>query len=149
MEALDYTPCDNSKWLHSTSRYMSLIDFKNRPIKIADRSRYPFFIDHCVFLCATCFILSTSTKDSSPDQHQLKTAHRTFGELCYACCEGLAGISFVEALYRILNFVGQRFETLGAYCEKTASNIFELIMTRRTACVELPKSKVNNSQASP
>ena len=36
-------------------------------------------------------------------QHRIETDQRTFGELFYACCDELTDISFVEALYRILN----------------------------------------------
>ena len=61
-------------------------------------------------------------------QCRIETDHRTFGELFYACCDEMADISFIEALYRILTLTGARLRQFGSYCEKTASVIFDAII---------------------
>ena len=61
-------------------------------------------------------------------QHRIKTDHRTFGELFYACCEEVSDIPFVESFYRIMILAGNRLKTIGSYCEKTAITFFDTIM---------------------
>ena len=73
-------------------------------------------------------------------QHRIETDQRTFGELFYACCDELTDISFVEALYRILNLTGEKIRELGSYCEKTAFVIFDTIMENALQYVGLSKS---------
>lgn len=73
-------------------------------------------------------------------QCRIETDHRTFGELFYACCEEMADISFIEALYRILTLAGQRLRETGSYCEKTASAIFDTIIETALQCVGLSKN---------
>jgi len=46
----------------------------------------------------------------------------------YACCDEMADISFIEALYRILTLTGEHLREIGSYCEKTASVIFDAII---------------------
>ena len=43
-------------------------------------------------------------------QCRTETDHRTFGELFYICCDEVSDISFIEALYRILNSSKQSIE---------------------------------------
>ena len=38
----------------------------------------------------------------------METDHRSFGDLFYACCDEVADISFLEALYRILTLATDR-----------------------------------------
>lgn len=54
-----------------------------------------------------------------------KTDRRTFGVLFYTCCEEMADISFIEALYRILILAAEQLRKTGSYCEKTASAFFD------------------------
>ena len=73
-------------------------------------------------------------------QCRIETDHRTFGDLFYACCDEMADISFVEALYRILTLAGERLKESGSYCEKTASAIFDAIIGTALQYVGLSKS---------
>lgn len=73
-------------------------------------------------------------------QCRIETDQRTFEELFYACCEEMADISFIEALYRILMLAGNRLRETGSYCEKTASAIFDAIMETAMQCVGLSKN---------
>jgi hypothetical protein len=73
-------------------------------------------------------------------QHRIEIDHRTFGELFYACCDELTDISFVEALYRILNLAGERIRELGIYCEKIAFAVFDTIMENALQYVGLSKN---------
>ncbi len=70
-------------------------------------------------------------------QNRLKADNRTFGELFYACCNEVSGISFVESLYRIMILAGNRLKTLGSYCEKTAEAFFDAIMETTLHCAGL------------
>jgi hypothetical protein len=45
-------------------------------------------------------------------QCRIETDQRTFGDLFYACCQEMADISFIEALYRILTLAGERLTGL-------------------------------------
>jgi hypothetical protein len=74
-------------------------------------------------------------------QCRIETDQRTFGDLFYACCEEMADISFIEALYRILTLAGERLREIGSYCEKTASALLESIMETALHCVGLSKNK--------
>lgn len=47
-------------------------------------------------------------------QCRIETDHRTFGDLFYACCDEIADISFIEALYRILTLAGERLRKIGS-----------------------------------
>jgi hypothetical protein len=73
-------------------------------------------------------------------QCRIETDHRTFGDLFYACCDEMADISFIEALYRILTLAGERLREIGRYCEKTASAIFDVIIENALQYVGLSKS---------
>ncbi len=73
-------------------------------------------------------------------QIRIETDHRTFGDLFYACCDEMADISFIEALYRIMTLAGKRIRKIGSYCEKTASAIFDAIIETALQCVGLSKS---------
>jgi len=73
-------------------------------------------------------------------QSRIETDHRTFGDLFYACCDEMADISFIEALYRILTLAGERLREIGSYCEKTASAIFDAIIETALQSVGLSKS---------
>ncbi len=74
-------------------------------------------------------------------QCRIEKDHRTFGELFYACCDEMADISFIEALYRILTLAGARLREIGSYCEKTASAMFDAIIETALQCVGLSKNK--------
>jgi hypothetical protein len=73
-------------------------------------------------------------------QCRIKTDYRTFGDLFYACCDEMADISFIEALYRILTLTGEHLGAIGSYCEKTASAIFDAIIETSLQYVGLSKS---------
>ena len=73
-------------------------------------------------------------------QCRIETDHRTFGDLFYACCDEMADISFIEALYRIITLAGERLREIGSYCEKTASAIFDAIIETALQHVGLSKS---------
>ncbi len=74
-------------------------------------------------------------------QYRIETDHRTFGELFYACCEEVADISFIEALYRIMALAGERLRKINSYCEKTVSTFFDAIMETALKCVGLSNNK--------
>ncbi len=73
-------------------------------------------------------------------QCRMESDHRTFGELFYACCDEMADISFIEAIYRILTLAGERLKEIGSYCEKTASVIFDAIIENALKYVGLSKN---------
>jgi hypothetical protein len=73
-------------------------------------------------------------------QCRIETDHRTFGDLFYACCDEIADISFIEAIYRILTIAGERLREIGSYCEKTASAIFDAIIENALQYVGLSKN---------
>jgi len=75
-------------------------------------------------------------------QCRMETDHRTFGDLFYACCEEVADISFMEALYRILTLAAEQLKQLGTFCEKTATAFFDAIMDTALQCIGLSKNKV-------
>ena len=74
-------------------------------------------------------------------QCRMETDQRTFGDLFYACCEEVADISFMQALYRILTLAADRLKQLGTFCEKTADAFFDAIMDTALQCVGLSKNK--------
>jgi len=75
-------------------------------------------------------------------QCRMETDHRSFGDLFYACCDEVADISFMQALYRILTLASDQLKQLGSFCEKTASAFFNTIMDKALQCVGLSKSKL-------
>ena len=75
-------------------------------------------------------------------QCRMETDHRTFGDLFYACCDEVADISFMEALYRILAIAVDKMRHLGTFCEKTAAAFFDSIMDTALQCVGLSKNKL-------
>ncbi len=75
-------------------------------------------------------------------QCRVETDHRTFGNLFYFCCDEVSDISFIEALYRILTLAADQLKTIGHFCEKTASNFFDVIMDTALMCVGLSKSNL-------
>jgi hypothetical protein len=48
----------------------------------------------------------------------METDKQSFGELFYTCCEEVADISFMQALYRILTLAADRLKHMGTFCEK-------------------------------
>lgn len=75
-------------------------------------------------------------------QCRMETDHRTFGELFYACCEEMADISFIKALYRILTLAADQLRQLGTFCEKTTAAFFDAIVDTALQCVSLSKNKL-------
>ena len=75
-------------------------------------------------------------------QCRMKTDHRTFGELFYACCDEVADISFMQAIYRILTLAVDRLKRLDAFCEKTATAFFDAVMNSALQCVGLSKNNL-------
>ncbi len=75
-------------------------------------------------------------------QCRMETDHRTFGDLFYACCDEVADISFLEALYRILTIATDRLKKAGTFCEKTASTFFDAIIDVALQCVGLSKNNL-------
>jgi hypothetical protein len=73
-------------------------------------------------------------------QCRMETDNRTFGDLFYACCDEMADISFIEAIYRILTLAGERLKEIGSYCEKTAFIIFDAIIENALKYVGFSKS---------
>jgi hypothetical protein len=75
-------------------------------------------------------------------QCRMQTDHRTFGDLFYTCCEEVADISFIQAIYRILTLAADRLKKLDAFCEKTASAFFDAVMNTALQCVGLSKNSL-------
>ena len=75
-------------------------------------------------------------------QCRMETDHRTFGDLFYACCDEVADITFMEALYRILALATDRLKQLGTFCQKTAAVFFNTIMETALQCVGLSKNNL-------
>ena len=75
-------------------------------------------------------------------QCRMETDHRSFGELFYTCCDEVADISFMQALYRILTLAVDQLEQVGTFCEKTAAAFFDAIMNTALQCVGLSKNKL-------
>jgi hypothetical protein len=75
-------------------------------------------------------------------QCRMETDHRTFGDLFYACCDEVADITFMEALYRILALATDRLKQLGTFCQKTAAVFFDTIMETALQCVGLSKNNL-------
>jgi hypothetical protein len=75
-------------------------------------------------------------------QCRMETDHRTFGDLFFACCEEVANISFMEALYRILTLATDQLKRLGTFCEKTAAAFFDAIMETALQFVGLSKNNM-------
>jgi hypothetical protein len=73
-------------------------------------------------------------------QCRLESDHRTFGELFYRCCGQVDDISFIESLYRVLSLAVDQLRKIGSYCEKTASNFFDVIIDSALQCVGLSKN---------
>ncbi len=66
----------------------------------------------------------------------------SFGDLFYACCEEVGDISFMQALYRILNLAADQLKRMGTFCEKTAAAFFDAIMETALQCVGLSKNNL-------
>jgi len=75
-------------------------------------------------------------------QCRMEMDHRTFGDLFYACCEEVADISFMQALYRILTLATDQLKQLETFCEKTAAAFFDAIMDTALQCVGLSKNNL-------
>ena len=75
-------------------------------------------------------------------QCRMETDQRSFGDLFYACCEEVADISFMQALYRILTLAADHLKHMGTFCEKTAVAFFDAIMVTALQCVGLSKNKL-------
>lgn len=76
-------------------------------------------------------------------QCRTETDHRTFGDLFYCCCDEVSDISFIEALYRILNLATAQLKNIGSFCEKTASTFIDVIMDTALQCVGLSKNDLS------
>ena len=57
-------------------------------------------------------------------QCRMKKDHRSFGDLFYAHCDGIADISFIEVLFRLLTLAADKLREMGGYCEKTVLAFF-------------------------
>ena len=75
-------------------------------------------------------------------QCRIETDQRSFGDLFYACCEEMADISFMQALYRILTLAADQLKQMGTFCEKTATALFDAIMENALQCVGLSKNNL-------
>jgi hypothetical protein len=75
-------------------------------------------------------------------QCRMETDQRSFGDLFYACCDEIADISFMQALYRILTLAADQLKHMGTFCEKTAAAFFDAIMDTALQCVGLSKNKI-------
>lgn len=75
-------------------------------------------------------------------QCRMETDQRSFGDLFYACCDEIADISFMQALYRILTLAADQLKHMGTFCEKTAAAFFDAIMDTALQCVGLSKNKM-------
>ena len=75
-------------------------------------------------------------------QCRMQTDQRTFGDLFYACCDEVADISFMQAIYRILTLAADRLKQLDAFCEKTATAFFDTVMNTALQCVGLSKNNL-------
>ena len=75
-------------------------------------------------------------------QCRIETDQRSFGDLFYACCEEVADISFMQALYRILTLAADQLKQIGTFCEKTATALFDAIMDNALQCVGLSKNNL-------
>ena len=75
-------------------------------------------------------------------QCRMETDQRSFGDLFYACCEEVADISFMQALYRILTLAADRLKQTGTFCENTATALFDAIMDTALQCVGLSKNNL-------
>ena len=75
-------------------------------------------------------------------QCRMESDERSFGDLFYACCDEVAEISFMQALYRILTLAADQLKRMGLYCEKTAAAFFHTIIDSALQFVGLSK---NNS----
>ena len=75
-------------------------------------------------------------------QCRMETDHRSFGDLFYACCDEVADIGFIEALYRIMTLAAMQLRKVGTFCEKTASALFDATIDTALRCVGLSKNKV-------
>jgi hypothetical protein len=72
----------------------------------------------------------------------METDERTYGDLFYACCDEMADISFMEALWRILVLVTDRLKQLGTFCEKMAAGFFDAIIDAALQRIGLSKNKL-------
>ncbi|MEE4602739.1 MAG: hypothetical protein V2J65_15770 [Desulfobacteraceae bacterium] len=72
----------------------------------------------------------------------METDQPSFGDLFYACCDEVADISFMQALYRVLTLAADQLKQMGTFCEKTAVALFNAIMETALQCVGLSKNKV-------
>jgi hypothetical protein len=59
---------------------------------------------------------------------RMEKHHRRFGDLLCACCDELSGISFIEALCRILTLVVESLRRASTYCGKTVRALFDADM---------------------
>jgi hypothetical protein len=75
-------------------------------------------------------------------QCRIQTDQRSFGDLFYACCDEVADISFIEALFRILTLAANRLKEVGTFCEKTATALFDAIMDTALQGVGLSKNNM-------
>jgi hypothetical protein len=75
-------------------------------------------------------------------QCRMETDQRSFGDLFYACCEEVADISFMQALYRILTLAADQLKQMDTFCENTAAALFDTIMETALQCVGLSKNNL-------
>ncbi len=58
---------------------------------------------------------------------RLAADQRTFGDLLYACCEGMRDLTFMESLMRIIFLAVDRMRKLGTFCQHTCQVIFHKV----------------------
>ena len=74
---------------------------------------------------------------------RMATDQRSFGDLFYACCQELDDISFVEALQRIMTLAVEQLRQMGTFCEKTAADFFETVMSAALKYFNLSKNRLS------
>jgi len=77
-------------------------------------------------------------------QYRISADHRTFGELFYACCDEIRGISFMEALYRLLSLALASIQKMGAFCDKTLQSFVDAVIDAALDCVNMSKNKLKS-----
>ena len=77
-------------------------------------------------------------------QCRMENDQRTFGDFFFTCCEEVADISFMQALYRILTLAVDQLKQMGPFCEKTAAALFDTIMETELQCVGFVKEQTRD-----
>jgi transposase len=77
---------------------------------------------------------------------RMESDNRSFGDLFYTCCDEVSDISFVEALFRLMNLAAKQLREMGTFCEKTASAFFDAVMHAALSCVGLSVHNMGKSE---